>query len=147
MKLKSTIHSLVTNKALSIPLILIFSVCLFVTHAFAGGCNGDENCFKCSQMDHRHPTGPETGFMPHGCQPATPNNACGITAAASRIFDSQEFLISTVRVDNHEDSSIPAGAAIDYTRDLFSHSSISPVHSSEVAIAPPIYLLNLALLC
>jgi hypothetical protein len=145
MKLKSNIHSLVSNKTLSIPLILIFSVCLFVTHAFAGGCNGGESCLKCSQMDHRHATGPETGFMPGGCQPGTPDNACGITT--SRIFDSQEFLISTVRVDNHEDSSIPAGAAIDYTRDLFSHSAFSPVHSSKVAIAPPIYLLNLAFLC
>ena len=145
MKLKSNIHTLVTNKTLSIPLILIFSICLFVTHAFAGGCNGDENCFKCSQVDHRHPTGPETGFMPYGCQPGIPDNACGITA--SRIFDSQDFLISTVRVDNHEDSGIPAGPAIDYNRDLFFNSSISPVHSSVVTITLPIYLLNLSLLC
>ena len=145
MKLKSNIQTLVTNRTWSIPLILIFSICLFVTHAFAGGCNGGESCFKCSQMDHRHPSDPETGINPYGCQPGTPDNACGFTA--SRIFDSQDFLISTVRVDNHEYSSIPAGAAIDYTRDLFSHSSISTVHSSEVAIAPPIYLLNLALLC
>lgn len=145
MKLKSNIHTLVTNKTLSIPLILVFSICLFVTHAFAGGCNGDESCFKCSQMDHRHPTDPQTDFMPDGCQPATPDNACGFTA--SRIFDSQDFLISAIRVDNHEDSSLPAGAAIDYSRNLFPNSSISPVHSSVVAIASPIYLLNLALLC
>ena len=145
MKLKSNIRSLVTNKTLSIPLILIFSVCLFVTHAFAGGCNGGKDCFKCSQMDHRHPTDPETGITPSGCQAGSANNACGITA--SRIFDSQDFLISTVRVDNHEDSGIPAGPAIDYTRDLFPNSSISTAHSSVVAITPPIYLLNLALLC
>ena len=145
MKLKSNINTLVTNKTLSIPLILIFSICLFVTHAFAGACNGDENCFKCSQRDHRHPTGPETGFKPYGCQPGTPNNACGITA--SQIFDSQDFLISTVRVDNHGDSSIPAGPAIDYSTDIFSNSSIAPVHSSVVTIALPIYLLNLSLLC
>jgi hypothetical protein len=145
MKLKSNIHTLVTNKALSIPLILIFSICLFVTHAFAGGCNGDESCFKCSQMDHRHPTGPETGFMPSGCQPGTPNNTCGI--AAGRIFDNQDFLTSAVRVDNHEDSSIPAGPAIDDSTDIFSNSSISAVHSSVVATAQPIYLLNLSLLC
>lgn len=145
MKLKSNIHTLVTNKTLSIPLILIFSICLFVTHAFAGGCNGDESCFKCSQMDHRHPTGPETGFTPYGCQPGTPNNACGV--AASRIFDSQDFLISAIRVDNHEDSSIPAGPAIDFSRDLFFNSSISPDRSSVVATATPIYLLNLSLLC
>ena len=145
MKLKSNIQTLVTNKTLSIPLILIFCVCLFVTHAFAGGCNGGESCFKCSQMDHRHATGPQMGFMSYGCQPGTPNNACGITA--NRIFDSQDFLISTVRVDNHENSSIPAGPAIDYNRDLFSNSFISPVHSSVVTASPPIYLLNLALLC
>ena len=145
MKLKSNIHTLVTNKTLSIPLILIFSICLFVTHAFAGGCDGGESCFKCSQMDHRHPTGPQSSINPNGCQPGTPNNACGITA--SRIFDSQDFLISTVRVDNHEDSSIPPGPAIDYSRDLFFNSSISPVHSSVVTIALPIYLLNLSLLC
>jgi hypothetical protein len=145
MKLKSNIHTLVMNKTLSIPLILIFSICLFVTHAFAGGCNGDESCFKCSQMDHRHPTGPETGFMPYGCQPGTPNSACGITT--NRIFDSQAFLISAIRVDNHEDSSIPAGPAIDYSTDIFSNSSISAVHSSVVATAQPIYLLNLSLLC
>jgi len=145
MKLKLNIHTLVTNRTLSIPLILIFSICLFVTHAFAGGCNGDENCIKCSKMAHRHPSAPETGFTPYGCQPGTPNNACGITA--SRIFDSRDFLISTVRVDNHEDSSIHAGPAIDYRTDIFSNSSISPVHSSVETIASPIYLLNLALLC
>ena len=145
MKLKSNIQTLVTNKTLSIPLILIFSICLFVTHAFAGGCNGGESCFKCSQMDHRHPTDPKTGINPYGCQPGTPDNACGITA--SRIFDSQNFLISAVRVDNYEYSSIPAGPAIDYDSNLFSNSSISAVHSSVVAIASPIYLINLALLC
>ena len=145
MKLKSNIHMLVTNKALSIPLILIFSVCLFVTHAFAGGCNGDENCLKCSQMDHRHPTGPQTGFRPSGCQPATPNNACGI--ATTRIFDSRNFQISAIRVDNHEDSSLPAGQVVDVGKDIFSHSSISAVHFSVVTAASPIYLLNLALLC
>ena len=145
MKLNSNIHTLVTNKTLSIPLILIFSICLFVTNGFAGGCDGGESCFKCSQMDHRHPTGPETGLKPYGCQPGTPNKACGITA--SRILDSQDFLISTVRVDNHEDSSIPAGPAIDYSTDIFSNSSIAPVHSSVVTIALPIYLLNLSLLC
>ncbi len=145
MKLNSNIHTLVTNKTLSIPLILIFSICLFVTHAVAGGCNGDENCFKCSQMVHRHPTGPETGFMPYGCQPETPNNACGI--AASRIFDSQDFLVSAIRVDNHDDSNIHAGQAIDYSRDLFPNSSISPIHSPVVTTPTPIYLLNLSLLC
>lgn len=145
MKLKSNIQTLVTNRTLSIPLILIFSICLFVTHAFAGGCNGGESCFKCSQMDHRHPTDPKTGINPYGCQPGTPDNACGFTA--SRIFDSQDFLISTVRVDNQEDSNIPVGPAIDYSTDLFSNSSIPPVHSAVVTASPPIYLLNLALLC
>lgn len=145
MKLKSNIQTLVTNRTLSIPLILIFSICLFVTHAFAGGCNGGESCFKCSQMNHRHPSDPETGINPYGCQPETPDNACGFTA--SRIFDRQDFLVSAVRVDNHEYSSIPAGPAIDYSTDLFSNSSISPVHSAVVTASPPIYLLNLALLC
>ena len=146
MKLKLNIHtSMSTNKTLSIPLILIFSICLFVTHAFAGGCNGDESCIKFSQMDHRHATGPETGFMPNGCQPETPNTACGIQD--SRILNSQDFLKSAIRVDNHEDSSIPAGAAIDYSRDIFSNSSVSPVHSPAATIASPIYLLNLSLLC
>lgn len=134
-----------TNKTLSIPLILIFSICLFVTNAFAGGCYGDESCFKYGQMDHRHATGPETGFMPCGCQPGTPNSACGITA--SRIFDSQTFLISSIRVDNHEDSSIPAGPALDYSRNLFTRNFILPVHFSLVTASPPIYLLNLSLLC
>jgi hypothetical protein len=136
---------MLNKKILSIPLILIFSICLFVANAFAGGCNGDENCIKCSTMDHRHPTGPETGFMPYGCQPGTPNNPCGI--ATGWIFDNQDFLISAIRADNHEDSSIPAGPSIDYSRDIFSNSSISPVHSSAVTIASPIYLLNLSLLC
>jgi hypothetical protein len=133
------------KKILSIPLILIFSIFLFITNAFAGGCNGDESCFKCSQMDHRQATGPETGFLPYGCQPGTPNNACGI--AASRIFDSQAFLISAILVDNHEDACILAGPAIDYSRDNFSNSSISPAHSSVMTNSPPIYLLNLSLLC
>ena len=145
MKSKLNIHSLFTKKALSIPLILIFSICLFVSNAFAGGCYGDESCFKCRQMDHRHETGPETGFIPYGCQPGTPNSACGITT--NRIFDSQAFLISAIRVDNHEDSSLPAGPAIDYSTDIFSNSSISAVNSSVLATTQPIYLLNLSLLC
>ena len=145
MKSKLNIHSLFTKKALSIPLILIFSICLFVSNAFAGGCYGDESCFKCRQMDHHHETGPETGFIPYGCQPGTPNSACGIRT--NRIFDSQSFLISAIRVDNHEDSSIHAGPALDYSRDLFSKGHNSPAHSSVVTNAPPIYLLNLSLLC
>ena len=145
MILKSNIHTRSTKKTLSIPLILIFSLCLFVTSAFAGGCISDENCFKCGQMNHRHATGPETGFMPYGCQPGTPNNDCGITT--SRIFDSQNFLFSAIRVDNHEEPSMPAGPAIDYSRDLFSKSSFLPVPSSVVTASPPIYLLNLSLLC
>ena len=145
MKSKSNIHALVANKTLSIPLILIFSVCLFVTHALAGGCNGAENCFKCGQMDHRHPTGPQTGFRPSGCQPATPNTACGI--AANRIFDSHDFLVSSLRIDSHEDSSLAAGPAGDDRKDIFSHGYIAAIHSPVVRIASPIYLLNLALLC
>ena len=145
MKLKSNIHTRFTKKTLSIPLILIFSICLFVTNAFAGGCNGDENCFKCGQMEHRHATGPKTGFMPYGCQPGTQTSDCGITA--SRHFNHQNFLVSSIRVDDHNDASIPAGPAIDYSRDLYSNSSISPVHSSVVTASPPIYLLNLSLLC
>ena len=146
MKLKSNIHtSMFTNKTLSIPLILIFSICLFVANAFAGSCYGDESCFMCGQMDHRHASGPETGFKPYGCQPGTPNSACGITT--SRIFDSQAFLISAIRVDNHEDSSLPAGPALDYSRNLFSRNFISTVHFSVVTASPPIYLLNLSFLC
>lgn len=137
---------MITKQTLGIALFLIFSMGLFITHAFAGGCYGDASCFKCSQMDHRHATGPETGFKPYdGCQPQTPNSACGI--ATNRIFDGQAFLISAIRVDNHEDSSIPAGPVLDYGRDLFSQSSISPAHFSVLTAAPPIYLLNLALLC
>ena len=145
MKLKSNIHTRFTKKTQVIPLILIFSISLFVTSAIAGGCNADESCFKCAQINHRHATRPETGFMPYGCLPGAPNSACGITT--SRIFDSQTFLISSIRVDNHEDSSIPAGSAIDYSRDIFSNSSVSPVHSPAATIASPIYLLNLSLLC
>ena len=145
MKLKSNRKIMLNKKILSILLILIFSICLFVANAFAGVCNGDESCFKCSQMDHHHPSDPKTGINPYGCQPGTPDNACGFTS--SRIFDSQDFLVPTVRVDNHYYSSIPAGPAIDYGSDLFSKSSISPAHSSVVTASPPIYLLNLALLC
>lgn len=145
MKLKLNIQTLVANKSLSIPLILIFSACLFVTSALAGGCNGGENCFKCNQMDHRHPSGPQTGYMPSGCQPATPNNACGI--AAGRIFESHDFLTSALRIDNHADSGLPAGPAVDDSKDLFPHSFISAIHSPVVTTAAPIYLLNRSLLC
>lgn len=145
MKLKSNTHTMFTNKTLSIPLILIFSICLFVTNAFAGGCYGDESCFKCHQMEHRHAADPETGFMPHGCQRGTPNSACGI--ATSRRFNHQNFLVSVLRVENHDDSSIAAGPALDYGRNLFSTSSISPVHFSALTASPPIYLRNLSLLC
>lgn len=145
MKSKTNIHTKFTKKTLGIPLILLFSICLFVTNAFAGGCNGDESCFKCGQMNHRHATGPETGFMPYGCQPGTPNSACSITT--SRLFNHQNFSVSAIRVDNPEDSSIPAGPALDYSRDLFSKSSISPTLFSPLTASPPIYLINLSLLC
>ena len=145
MKSKLNIQTVITNRTLTIPLILIFSVCLFMTSAFAGGCEGGAGCFKCGQMNHRHAAIPETGFMPSGCQPGMSNSACGISA--SPIFDSLDFLISAIRTDNHQDSSIPAGPAIDYSTDIFSNSSISAVHSSVVATVQPIYLLNLSLLC
>jgi hypothetical protein len=134
-----------TNKTLSIPLILIFCICLFAANAFAGGCNGGESCFKCGQMDHHHPTGPESGFMPSGCQPGTPDSTCGITT--SRPFNHQNLLVSAIRVDNNDDSSIPAGPALDYRGNLFSSSFISPVNFSALTTSPPIYLLNLSLLC
>jgi hypothetical protein len=56
-------------------------------------------------------------------------------------------LVSAIRVDNHDDSSFPAGPALNYSRNLFSKSSILPVHTPVVNGAPPIYLLNLSLLC
>ena len=145
MKTKSNLQTTFTHKTLSIPLILIFSICLFVTNAFAGGCYGDQSCFKCSRMDHRHAAGTEAGYMPAGCQPATPDSTCGITT--SRIFDNQTFLISSIRVDNHEDSSIPAGLALDYSKNHFSESSVPPVHFTVSAASPPIYLRNLSFLC
>jgi len=145
MKLKSNIHTRFTKKTLGIPLILIFCICLFVTNALAGGCYGDESCFKCGQMDHRHATGPETDFMPSGCQPGTPNSTCGITT--SRHFSHQNLLVSAIRVDNQDDSSIPSGPALDYSGNLFSRSSILPVNFSALTASPPIYLLNLSLLC
>ena len=145
MKLKPSMHtSMFTNKTLSIPLILIFSICLFITGAFAGGCHGDESCFKCDQMDHGHTSGPETGFPPYGCRPEIPNNACGITTG--RLFNHQNFLVSSIGVENH-DASILAGPALDYSNNFFSRSSISPVNFSALTASPPIYLLNLSLLC
>ena len=145
MKSKSDIYTIFTNKTLSIPLILIFSICLLVTNAFAGGCYGDEGCFKCGQMDHRHTTSPKTESMPYVCQPAIPNSACGITT--SQFFDNQTFSISSIRVDNHEDSSIPAGLTLDSIKNLFSGSSVPPIHFSALTSSPPIYLGNLSFLC
>lgn len=145
MKLKSNIHAGFSKKALGISLILIFCIFLFVTNAIAGGCYGDGICFNCDQMNHRHATGPKMGFMPNGCQPGTSNSACGITT--SRIFKHLNFLVSVISVDNHEDSNIPAGPPIDFSKDLFSKGSISPFYPSVVTDAPPIYLLNLSLLC
>jgi hypothetical protein len=145
MKLKSNIHAGLAKKPLSIMLILAFCIFLFVTNAIAGGCYVDEICFNCGQMNHHPATGHKTGFMPNGCQPGTSNSACGITT--SRLFKHQNFLLSVIRVDNHEGVSIPAGPPIDFSKDLFSRSSISPLYPSVVADAPPIYLLNLSLLC
>jgi len=145
MKSKLCIHTVFRNKALSIPLILVFSVCLFMTNAFAGGCEGGSGCLKCSQMDHRDPAIPETGFIPTGCQPETPGDTCGITAG--RIFDNQDFLASVTRVETHSDSSSPARPAIEYTTDLILKKPISPDQPLVVTNAPPIYLSNLSFLC
>ena len=134
-----------SKKSLSIPLILIFSICLLTVNAIAGGCNGGENCLKCSQMDHPHAAGPDTGILPDGCQTGIPNNACGITVG--RIFDSQDILISAVRVNNQEDSSINAVPAVDQNKDLFSGNTISLIFSKVVTSSPPIYLRNLSFRC
>ena len=136
---------MLNKKILSIPLILIFSICLFVANAFAGVCNGDESCFKCSQMDHRHATVPDAGNMPIGCRPAAPNSTCDITTG--RILDDHTLLVSSIRVDTHEDSGIPVGQSLDYSSDLFFRNFISTVHFSALTASPPIYLLNLSLLC
>jgi len=145
MKLKLNIQTVITNKTLIIPLILIFSVCLLTVSAFAGGCEGGAGCFKCGQMNHRHAAIPETGFLPSGCQPGMSNSACGISA--SPLFDGLDFLISAIRMDNHQDSSTPVGPVIEYNADLFSKKTISPDQPSVVTAAPPIYLRNLSFLC
>lgn len=145
MKLKSRIHKMFSNKSLSIPLILIFSICLFIANAFAGGCNGDADCLKCGQMNHRHIADPHRNPEPFGCQPQTPNNACGI--ATSRIIDSQVALVSAVKAGHHQESGIPTGPINRFNENLFSNSILSSDYSSVVTDAPPIYLLNLALLC
>ena len=145
MKLKSRIHKMFLNKSLSILLILIFSICLFIANAFAGGCNGDADCLKCGEMNHRHVADQGRNPEPFGCQPQTPNNACGI--ATSRIIDSQVALVSTVKAGHHQESGMPAGSANRFNDNLFSNSILSSDYSSVVTDAPPIYLLNLALLC
>jgi hypothetical protein len=134
-----------TNKTLSILLILIFSVCLFMTNAMAGGCEGGPSCFKCGQMDHHHPAILETGLIPTGCQPGTPGDTCGITAG--RILDNLDFLASVTRVENHPDTVSPAAAAFKFPTDLFLQKPISPDQPLVVTKAPPIYLSNLTLLC
>jgi hypothetical protein len=145
MKLKSRIHKLFSNKSLSIPLIVIFSVFMFVANAFAGGCNGDSDCLTCSQMNHRHVADPHSNPEPFGCQPQTPNSACGI--ATSRIIDSPVALVSAVKAGHHQESGMPAGPANRFNENLFSDSILSSDYFSVVTDAPPIYLLNLALLC
>jgi len=134
-----------SNKSLSIPLILIFSIFMFVANAFAGGCNGDADCLKCGQMNHRHVADPHSNPEPFGCQPQTPGNACGI--ATSRILDSQVALVSAVKAGHHQESGMPAGPVNQFNRNLFSNSTLSSHYSSVVTDAPPIYLLNLSLLC
>jgi hypothetical protein len=146
MKLKSNIHTRFTKKALGIPLILIFSICLFVINAFAGGCYGGEGCFSCGEMDHRHTTGAKMGFMPHSCQPEIQNSTCGILVNR-RISEHQNVFVSAIRVDNHLYFSITTGPAIDYSRNPLSEDSISTVHFSARIHTPPLYLLNLSFLC
>ena len=145
MDLISNVHTRLAKKAISLPLILIFSICLFVTTAFSGDCSGDENCFDCGQMGHRHEQGAEMVFMLNGCQSGAQSSNCGI--ANNQISDRQSFLVSAIRAEIHEDSSIPASPALDYSSDLLSKGFISRVHFSVVTYKPPIYLLNLSLLC
>lgn len=145
MKLKLNIHGMFTNKFLSIPLILIFSVCLFMPNAFSSGCDDDGICFKCAQMDHHGATGPGNGIRPYGCQPLTPDNACGI--ATGRIVAGQLSRVSAIRVSHHQDSDTPSGRAEIFNGDLFFNGNGSPDHSSVVTEAPPIYLLNNSFLC
>ncbi len=146
MDLKSNIQTGFTKKTLSIAFILFFVLCLFVFNAFAGGCYCDEGCSDCRQMDHRRATGVDTGFMPYAdCQPQTPKSACGITT--SRIIDSQNFLVSSIKVNNHNDSIIPVSQPVNYGRYLFSESFLLPFRFSVLTASAPIYLLNLSLLC
>ena len=145
MKSNLNIRTGFMNKILGIPLILIFSVCLFMTSAFADDCEGGANCFKCAQMEDRHPAGPETGFTPTGCQSGMSASACDLTAG--NIYDGRNFLISAVRVDTHQNSDAATGPAMEESTDLFSQKMASPGQPSVVTAAPPIYLSNLSLLC
>ena len=145
MRLKSILHTRFTKKAVGIPVILIFGICLFVTNAFAGACD-DEGCFNCSEMEHRHATGAEKGFLPHSCQPEIQDSPCGIIVNG-RLPDRQNGFVSAIRMDNHDNFSITSGPALDYSRNLLSKDSISPVHFSAVTHTPPIYLLNQSFLC
>jgi len=133
------------RKSLSIPLFLTVSIFLFMTSAFADGCEGGDGCFRCVQMDHRHAAIPETGYMPVGCQSGTPNSACGI--AAGSVFDGQGFLISGIRAENHQDSGATAGPANACGAALLPKKNFSPHQAPLVTTAPPIYLSNLTLLC
>ena len=146
MNLKSILNTRFTKKAVSIPLILLFGICLFVTNAFAGACYDGGGCFNCGEMNHRHATIAEMGFMPHSCQPETQYSPCGILAN-HQIYDRQSVFVSAIRVDSHDDFSITDGPVLDYVRNPLSKDSISPVHFSAVTHTPPIYLLNLTFLC
>ncbi|CAB1078987.1 hypothetical protein D1AOALGA4SA_6705 [Olavius algarvensis Delta 1 endosymbiont] len=145
MKSKSGKYNMLNKKSICLPLILIFSICLFTANAFAGGCNGGQDCLKCGQMAHPQATGPASGILPSNCQADFPNSDCGITA--NRIFDNQSILISAARVDNHNESSTPVGLAVDQYRDSFLQKTISSISTKAVTTSPPIYLRNLSLLC
>jgi hypothetical protein len=137
---------MLTRRAVGIPLILLFGICLFATNAFAGTCYGDEACFNCVEMNHGHATGTEMGFMPHSCQPEIQDSSCGILLNR-RISDCQNVFVSAIRVDNHDDFSIIDGPAFAFSRTPLSKNSISPLLFSAVTHTPPIYLLNLSFLC
>lgn len=145
MKLKSNILTGFTPKAICILFIMFFSVGLFAAKAFASGCYGDENCFNCSELGHRHATGAEAGSMPHGCQPNAQSSSCDLEN--SRIFDRQYFFVSTLRLDNHNSKNITATTIDKHKDDHVSKGFTSPIHSSVLSGLPPIYLLNLSLLC
>ena len=146
MKLNSAIFTGFTRKVLQIGLIVFFGVSLFSSGSMAGACAGGYICVSCGMHGPAHiKEGVSAPIVPHACHSGTESSPCDYKN--TRALGSLHFVTVTVRLDRQDayDTGIATGGKLPGNQ---VSNICMPLFFSDAAIkAPPLYLLNLSMLC